>query len=436
MKLDRLVIENIEGRIMLGIVMFVSIMILIGWVAINEPARMAAFEEQHIGRSTEIGAELFAANCSTCHGTAGYGQTGVAPALNNPHLFGYDYLEDVNGEIASLQRQLFDNVQPEIADLAAQRDEIFTALSQAAEDERDTLVEQLTAIDDQIAEVEATFDAFNTELEPLLQQREDMLNSMNQSLLRGYYPSLDAVRAEAEEANDPRILTNYLAEDASRLAQIGWGGDLRGYLTTTLVHGRPGSNDVWGGNERAMVAWSQSAGGPLRDDQIQDIVNYIVNWDKGDNWTMADLEAVNQFSRLHVTYDPSATSDSDSVAIGQQIEPALASLDGLTGDATRGEALYTGQAQSELGQLVGCSSCHAGGAVGPATAGTWSRVQDERLVLPQFEGYTVEQYLVESIVRPSDYAVPGYAGAMPMVYGDQMSAQDMADVLAYLEAQG
>ncbi|MEL6308030.1 MAG: c-type cytochrome, partial [Chloroflexota bacterium] len=71
--MDRLIIESIEGRITLGIVMFLSIMILIGWVALNEPARMAEFEEQHTARSIERGAELFAANCATCHGADGYG---------------------------------------------------------------------------------------------------------------------------------------------------------------------------------------------------------------------------------------------------------------------------------------------------------------------------------------------------------------------------
>lgn len=442
MKLDRLIIQNIEGRIMLGIVMFVSIMILIGWVAINEPARMASFEEQHVGRSTERGAELFAANCSTCHGTAGYGQTGVAPALNNPHLFGYDFLADVNGDIARLQRRVRDEIQPRLIELAGdedvtgERDMVFAELSQAAEDERDALIEQLNIIDEEIATLETQLDEIAVELEPLLQEREDILASMNQAILRGYYPSLDEIRITAEEEGDPFILTTYLAEDASRLTQVGWGGDLRSYINTTLVHGRPGSNDVWGGNARAMVAWSQRAGGPLRDDEIEDLVNYIVNWDKGDNWALADLDAVGQFARLHAPYQFNPEGGEGVTAIGNDVDEILASLEGVTGDVARGEQLYTGMAQSELNQLVGCSSCHAGGAVGPATEGTWSRVEAERLVLPEFADYSIEEYIIESIVRPADYAVPGYAGAMPLIYGDQMSAQDMADILAYIEAQG
>ena len=51
--------KSIEGRILTGTVMFVAIMILVGWVAINEEARMQAFVQQHTGRSVERGAELF-----------------------------------------------------------------------------------------------------------------------------------------------------------------------------------------------------------------------------------------------------------------------------------------------------------------------------------------------------------------------------------------
>ena len=53
-----LFIKTIEGRILAGITMFVGMMILVGWVAINEEARMQSFVRQHTGRSIERGAEL------------------------------------------------------------------------------------------------------------------------------------------------------------------------------------------------------------------------------------------------------------------------------------------------------------------------------------------------------------------------------------------
>ena len=79
-------------------------MILFGWVAINEEARMQAFVQQHEGRSIERGGELYSSLCSTCHGTDGLGAVNRAPALRNPHLFGYDPLAEYNGEIVNINR--------------------------------------------------------------------------------------------------------------------------------------------------------------------------------------------------------------------------------------------------------------------------------------------------------------------------------------------
>ena len=165
-----LFIKSIEGRVLAGITMFVGMMILIGWVAINEEARMQAFVRQHTGRSIERGAELFASLCSECHGEEGYGADERAPGLNNPHLFGYDpvglqtaaitnanrALVRLNKDIESLSNEMIDPENPpseerqneilaEIADLetqineqqlaieaaVAQRIEILGALSQA-----------------------------------------------------------------------------------------------------------------------------------------------------------------------------------------------------------------------------------------------------------------------------------------------------------------
>lgn len=435
--MDRLIIERIEGRILLGITMFASLMILIGWVAINEPARMASFELQHIGRATERGAELYAANCSTCHGTDGLGIAGRAPAINNPQLFGFDYMGDINSQIGRLQREQQD-LNDGIATAIANREALFDQIAGLTEAQRSSaegtaLVDQLTALDSEINTSTERIAAIATELEPLLTERENRIVQLQNAVGLGYLPRLEQFRQQAEAEGNPLILTNYIAQDASRLNQVSWGGDLRGYLTTTLIHGRPGSNNVW---PAPMVAWSQRAGGPLRDDQISDIVTYMLNWDKGDNWSIADFNNVNQYALLHA--DARLVSAGDGpAAVGTDVNAILEAVAGLTGDAARGETIYAGTASTEIGLRVGCAACHAGGAVGPATEGTWSRTQNERLTLEQFAGYTVEQYIIESIVRPDAYAVAPYAtGLMPNVFAQQLSAQDIADILAYLQGQG
>jgi predicted component of type VI protein secretion system len=47
---------------------------------------------------------------------------------------------------------------------------------------------------------------------------------------------------------------------------------------------------------------------------------------------------------------------------------------------------------------------------------------------------SAEEYLRESIVQTNAYVVAPYvANIMPKIYGEQMAAQDLADVIAYLQ---
>ncbi|MCB9136646.1 MAG: cytochrome c, partial [Anaerolineales bacterium] len=47
--------------------------------------------------------------------------------------------------------------------------------------------------------------------------------------------------------------------------------------------------------------------------------------------------------------------------------------------------------------------------------------------------YSAERYIRESIVSPDAYVVEGYTpGIMPQNFAQTMTAQDLADVLAFL----
>jgi len=430
--IGRFIIESMEGRVLMGIVMFVGVMVLVGWVAINEPARMASFEKQQLGRSIERGGELFAANCSTCHGSLGMGIAERAPALNNPQLFGHSFVNPVNAEIGRRERQVAE-LNTQIEELTREREALF------AEAGTNPAAERLTAITTRIQEIDVIIGtddpnslpnriaAIETELEPLIAERQTILDSLQAATDRGYFPGL-----EAAQAAGGLTLTQYLERDSNRLLQAGWAGDLRGFITTTLVHGRPGSQDAWGGTQ--MVAWSQRGGGPLRDDQIADIVSYILNWDKGDEWTTEDLFAVSQFTKIKV--DASMVSTGPAVAaIGTDTEAAVVAVTALTGDATRGQALYTGEARTEVRARLACSSCHLGGLQAPATEETWANVLNVRLADPVNSGQSPESYIINSIIHPNDYVVAPYAsGVMPQNYSEQLSAQDLADIIAYLRS--
>lgn len=122
-------------------------------------------------------------------------------------------------------------------------------------------------------------------------------------------------------------------------------------------------------------------------------------------------------------------------AIGSNVDAALAEIEGLMGDSFTGQLLYNGIEPGLDGSGLGCVGCH-NGETGPVTEGTWTRIVEQHLNEPELEGYTVERYLVESILQPNEYLTPGYvANLMPTNFGQRLDAQMLADLLAYLSSQ-
>ena len=89
------------------------------------------------------------------------------------------------------------------------------------------------------------------------------------------------------------------------------------------------------------------------------------------------------------------------------------------GDAGNGEALHTS---------LGCAACHSAGddvIVGPGWKGLYARA-GERTELD------AEEYLAQSITKPSKFIVEGFTNVMPAF--DYLSDQELADLIAFVEA--
>ena len=412
--MNLLFIRSIEGRILMGITMFVGMMILVGWVAINEEARMQSFVQQHTGRSIERGAELYALNCSECHGEEGYGAGDRAPGLNNPHFFGYDPVGLHTAAIINANRALV-RLNKNTDSLLA---EMTDAENPPTEERQNEILAALT-------ELEAQIDEQNATIESAVAGRVAVLESLDTAVENGLFPLWDTVvDIETTSQNEVEV---FFYNNGTRLAQVGWAGDLRGYIITTLIHGRPGSGNVWP-NSEGMAAWSQTAGGRFRHDEIEDLAAYILNWDKGADWAFEDYIAVAQYGKPLA--DGSLPSEPPPPPAGDNVMGILARWEAneIVGSEVSGADLYDAE--------FGCTDCHRGGASAPDTIGTLARIQNERLTAPGFEGYTVEQYLVESITRPGDYVVDGYSsGLMPVNFGVRMTDQQLADIVAFLMTQ-
>ncbi len=358
MNLQRLLVERIEHRIIVGTVAFLATLVLIGWIAISEGRRMEAFAIQYNARAIERGALLFNSTCATCHGVDGRGMINRAPALNNPQLFGHDFLGEVRAERKSLEDEL--------------------AVEGVTE-------ERTTEINARLAELD--------------QEEASLRQQMQPAIDRGYDP-----------------------DGFNRLSNLGWGSTLHNFIYTTLYSGRPTSNSYW---PEPMAAWSQAASGPLRNDELEDLTQFIMNWDRGDDWTIEDLNAVQQFGIEPARPSEGGDASIPTVETDATVEEILTTLVDFTGDPNSGEALYTAQ---------GCSGCHTAGVVGPLTAGTWTRVNEERMAVPELAALTAEGYLVDSIIHPSNYIVPGFQPVMSS-FGGLINYQQLADLMAYLESQ-
>lgn len=203
---------------------------------------------------------------------------------------------------------------------------------------------------------------------------------------------------------------NYAAMfNGERLAAFGWAGTLEDFLRGTISAGRPVPSEGTSYPER-MPTWSEAYGGPLRIDQIESVVGFILNWEEralaGAQPTPVTGEMMG--TDMHVALPP--------------------------GDLEAGRALAAG--------TLGCAACHILAPVGPA----WAPAEGQPGVAEraglrigqadyQGEATTAEEYLIESVVRPNTYVVAGYPdnpNPMPPNFGERITLQNMADLLAYM----
>lgn len=211
---------------------------------------------------------------------------------------------------------------------------------------------------------------------------------------------------------NPDFFTKHFPQIKATLG--GFGGTEKDFIRLTVAAGRP-IESGWaveqGGYPERMPTWGRAYGGPLTEQQVEDIVNFVMGW-------QADAGAVQV-----VEFDAAGAD------VNKELPP---------GDAARGEQLFAQQVKQASGANASCTACHSlvPGAVGtgPSLAGVATRAET------RVAGETAEQYIRISIQQPNAFLVPDsptYAGTtgkslMPEGLGNLMSEQDLADLLAYL----
>ena len=106
----------------------------------------------------------------------------------------------------------------------------------------------------------------------------------------------------------------------------------------------------------------------------------------------------------------------------QTVIGPLPNSTGPKGNAVAGKALFTANA---------CGACHTF-----TPAGSTGKVGPDLDKLPlyakQANRGSLDQFVTQSIVDPGAYIQPGYPNAMPPTYGQKLSTQQVADLVAFL----
>lgn len=97
------------------------------------------------------------------------------------------------------------------------------------------------------------------------------------------------------------------------------------------------------------------------------------------------------------------------------------------GDAQRGADIFV----HGVGDAPPCISCHSIGtsvfSLGPVMIGISQRAGQ------RVPGLSADAYIRQSILDPSAYVVSGYRNIMYPDFKNKLSAQDLADLIAYLK---
>jgi mono/diheme cytochrome c family protein len=159
-----------------------------------------------------------------------------------------------------------------------------------------------------------------------------------------------------------------------------------------------------------MPTWGQRFGGPLRDDQVDALVAFIMNWE---DRALAEATGAPELP--------------PGEAVGTDLTQTLPA-----GDAANGRVLAEG--------TLGCAACHTLSTVGPAWAGDGAAPGIGTRAAARLDeaGYagaatTAQQYLLESIVDTNAYLVSGFEpNLMPANFAGRLTPQDAADLIAYM----
>jgi len=231
-----------------------------------------------------------------------------------------------------------------------------------------------------------------------------------------YCSSCHGDKGEGVPGKGPELNPYLFTTRFPELRSANYPNSLRNFVKIAIAGGRPDYTKYWADQGQVYAApmqtWGQSFGGPLRQDQIEYLTDYIMSWD-----ATAGQGVAAAFEK-----------------VGNDLTKELPA-----GDAARGKQLWDKTANFASGKPAPCAACHSLESgqvlVGPSMAGLGARAATT------VAGQDAATYIRHSIQAPSEHIVEGGNFAingqslMPAGLGNDMSPQDLADLIAFLLTQ-
>lgn len=225
-----------------------------------------------------------------------------------------------------------------------------------------------------------TFLGENARMAKTAKAQEGTFIARGARLYDGYCAGCHGKRGEGLPGIYPPLNIDLNFEGRENLA---FYGTLHDYISLNVSAGHPSQN---------MPSWSEEYGGPLRNDQIESVTAFVLNW-QGPQPEGVRIEGVEAWTK---PAEGAAPPD-------EPLEPAG------EGDPASGEAIF----------VQNCSSCHGetaeGGALGPSLVREDLGGQDDAFF--------------------QDAIANGRAGTAMPPWGGVLGGQDIADVISFLRSK-
>jgi len=208
----------------------------------------------------------------------------------------------------------------------------------------------------------------------------------------------------------PALHSRYFFE--GRLTDLGFTGSLHDYVKLTVAAGRPNNKQSqWA---QMMPTWSSRYGGPLRDDQVDDVTSFVLNWEADAKTQTAETDPWQPFQNAPMT----------DIYTGQAVETAAPAEP--TGPRTPQQLFNVDMA---------CSGCHninlpqtdtEKGPVAPNMANLYETAGTK------VPGEDAATYVHDSIVNPNAHTVAGYNPVMPANFAERMSPEEIDSLVQWI----